>query len=221
MFIPKAIFLACLAIILLTITPTLHAQKADVSLLAGAAKIPDSDLPTFPSILGPPLLTTQKSTASFAWQANFGWRFFHTGPVSMLLELPFTMVPSQHPQVLRGIVAGTANSGALVAGGQKPTYMFTPGVRFRFFDSRVSPYAALGAGIERSTLVRGTTDGLVIAAFPSRAYKGTFDFGGGADIKLTKLIALRAEVRDFVRTGHAISESRQDLLFMGGFALHF
>jgi len=77
---------------------------------------------------------------------------------------------------------------------------FTPGVRFKLStQSRVSPYVALGAGVFSAG---GTT-------FSSRTTSAAVDFGAGFDVRFTRLLSMRTELRDYVTRPH-----------MGGFEGH-
>ena len=52
---------------------------------------------------------------------------------------------------------------------------------------------------------------------------GAFDFGGGLDLRLTKLLSLRGEVRDLVLSHSGLSRpgGRNNAILAFGFALHF
>jgi opacity protein-like surface antigen len=194
----------------------LFAQQLDLSGLLAASKIPGTQLSPASDILNG-TSTTQEQPTSFAWQVNAGWRLSHIGPTSILVELPFTDVPSQSSKV------NAEGPGVTISTFFKaqPTYLLTPGVRFRFFNARFSPYAAAGYGFERSTEAIALSNGETTAFSASRSYKGVFDAGGGLDTKLVRILSVRVEVRDFIRSGQAISESRQNLVFLAGPVLHF
>ena len=105
------------------------------------------------------------------------------------------------------IVYGGTNSAGNVA------ITFTPGVRFKFAtQSRLSPYVAAGVGV---TSAGGT-------AFLPRTVSPAVDFGAGLDIRFTRLLSLRTELRDFVaRRGLGGYEGRNHPIFSVGIAFHF
>ena len=74
----------------------------------------------------------------------------------------------------------------------------------------------------------------VNSGLSTRNFKGVYDFGGGVDVKMTRLFALRTEFRDFVRTGETsrivplpfgvvqqVSQARQTFTVMGGLVVRF
>ena len=210
-----------LLMLVLLFSATLFGQQLDLSGLLAASKIPGTQFSAAPNVLNG-ISTTQEQPTSFAWQVNAGWRLYHIGPTSIFVELPFTDVPSQSSRI--NFVAAGSAIGA-VSFGPQPSYLLTPGVQLRFLNTRFSPYAAAGYGFERST--EGTGSAIVsgnevtVGLSASRNYKGVFDAGGGLDTKLVRLLSLRVELRDFVRTGQTINESRQNLVFLAGPVLHF
>lgn len=212
------------------------APRMDFSLMGGAAKVSDNAGSAFPLANGLSVRAVTNSPVSSVWQANFGWRIFHAGPVSTYFEVPLTHVPSQTVNAFASLSAGPA---AFPESTTDSAWFFTPGFRVRLLNKAISPYAVAGAGIERATFVHEGLANLSTAlapnnGLPTRNYKGVFDFGGGADVKLTRFFALRAELRDFVRTGQTTSDSpitggvlqqvtksRQTLTFLGGIVVRF
>jgi hypothetical protein len=213
------------------------APRMDFSVMGGAAKAPDNAGAQAPLSNG--LNVREVATSPFAsvWQANFGWRLAHAGPVAVYFELPFTHVPSQTVNTFGQFDVGSNTT--FPESSTDSAYFFTPGFRFRFLNKAVSPYTVAGAGVERATLVQ---DGLINlgtaltanSGVPTRNFKGVFDFGGGVDVKLTRLFALRTEFRDFVRTGETsrivpvpfgvlqqVSQARQTFTVLGGLVVRF
>jgi hypothetical protein len=90
---------------------------------------------------------------------------------------------------------------------------FTPGVRFKLStQSRVSPYVALGAGVFSAG---GTT-------FSSRTTSATVDFGAGFDVRFTRLLGMRTELRDYITRSHMAGfEGHNRPVFSIGLAFHF
>jgi hypothetical protein len=93
------------------------------------------------------------------------------------------------------------------------TTFFTPGVRFKFSTkSRVSPFVAAGAGVAR----------FGGALLPHRKITGTFEFGGGFDVRFTRLTSFRCELRDFVAPlGSSGIAVRNHPVVSVGIAFHF
>ncbi len=193
-----------------------RAQRADLSFLVGASKVPTTNV----GLIGG---NTQKefSPTAFAWQANLGLRVFKTGPISTLIELPFTGVPSQKFNTI-DINNAFPGVGITATAPADSAYFFTPGLRFRFLDRKFSPYIAAGFGFERASqlnLIQINSTGSAVSS--SRNYKGVFDAGGGLDIGLHRHFALRLEFRDYIRTGEFVSVSRHNLMAMGGGVFRF
>jgi hypothetical protein len=203
----RLLTLACVG--LLSAAPKVSCQQRsdpsrfDLAGLVGGAKIPGS---TFPSVGGQ--TTSVASSATVAWQANFGWRIFRVGPATASVELPFASAPSQS-------ITGTTDIGGLKASTSVngASYFFTPGLRVRFTEKIFAPYVAAGAGFERATQFKdvvtvNSSGGFISTNFtPVRAYKGAFGFAGGLDARLSRLWSLRSEIRDFVRMGETGGQS--------------
>jgi opacity protein-like surface antigen len=106
------------------------------------------------------------------------------------------------------------------------TIFLTPGVRVKFLPNRAaSPYVAAGGGwavYEQST---NTLSGAPNPA-PRVTHHGAFNFGAGVDVRVWKLIGLRAEVRDFYAGAPsynttAIRGGQHNVVAGGGFVLRF
>ena len=233
-----AIFLATLfaALPIATCQTGGDAPRMDFSVMGGAAKAPENAGAQAPLSNG--LNVKEVATSPFAsvWQANFGWRLAHAGPVAVYFELPFTHVPSQTVDSFAQFDVGNT---IFPQSTTDSAYFFTPGFRFRFFNKAISPYAVAGAGVERATLIQDGFTNLSTAlamnsGLSTRNFKGVYDFGGGVDVKMTRLFALRTEFRDFVRTGETsrivplpfgvvqqVSQARQTFTVMGGLVVRF
>jgi len=77
------------------------------------------------------------------------------------------------------------------------TLFVTPGIRLKLRPTaRISPYLSIGGGLawfEHSTkLLNGDPNPV-----SRELFRGAFDFGGGVDVPVWRLVALRGEVRDF------------------------
>ncbi len=101
----------------------------------------------------------------------------------------------------------------------------TPGVRLKFLPgSRLSPWAAIGGGYslyqESAQLSNGqnTTNKFL--------NRGVFDYGGGLDYRLFRVIGLRGEVRDFFSGNPNLnvalrSSTQHNAVASGGIILRF
>lgn len=145
-------------------------------------------------------------------ELGYGYQIVRKSAASLWVEL-FSMFGGGGHAVAPGI-AGTFSSGwgAWVL----------PGLRFMVpLQSRVSLYAASGGGV-------GFFDTPTIQQQPfpqassNTTYHGVFDFGGGVDIRLNRLVSIRGEVRDYVsatRLGGVNGRNRLQL--SAGLAMHF
>jgi opacity protein-like surface antigen len=87
---------------------------------------------------------------------------------------------------------------------------------------RVSFYAAAGAGIasfhhDLAVVGKGSVS-------QSSGWASSFAgaFGGGLDFRITRLVSLRAEVRDFVsRRGVGLTDGRNHAVFGFGMGFHW
>ena len=133
-------------------------------------------------------------TSSYASgsEFNYGYQVVATQAGGLYIELPLVAVINPVRNV---------------------DYLFAPGLRFKFAtQSRLSLYGALGFGIAS---FGGT-------ATASRTTSGTADFAGGMDFRLTRLLSLRVEARDFLtRPGLGGTEGRNHAIYLAGIALHF
>jgi hypothetical protein len=145
---------------------------------------------------------------------NYGHRLVGTRIAAMYGEIEFVAIPN------RGVTSATA----LVAQNYASLYV-TPGVRLKLFPrSRLSPWAAIGGGYalyqESAQLSNGqnTTNKFL--------NRGVFDYGGGVDYRLFRLIGLRGEVRDFLSGNPNLnavptSSTQHNVVASGGIVLRF
>jgi hypothetical protein len=98
----------------------------------------------------------------------------------------------------------------------------TPGVRLQVpMGSRVAFYAVGGVGLGIFNYDQASvSSGVKVQTLTN--YHGVVDFGGGADFRLTRLLSLRGEVRDFV-TGKGLggAPGRNQVLADFGVVFHF
>lgn len=144
-------------------------------------------------------------SVAFATQTAFGHQVLSTAAGNLYFELPMTFVFSPSD--------ATIDSAA--------TY-FTPGVRFKIpTGTRISFYGAVGGGAalynERDTLINGQ----LTATQDMAIGHPVLDVGGGADLRLSRFLSLRAEGRDFIApAGLGGTAGHNHLVFLAGFAFH-
>jgi opacity protein-like surface antigen len=159
---------------------------------------------------------TQTGSVAPSLQLNYAWQVIER-KTYLYVELPL-VVPFRES----GTVT-TSPTGTVTVGNAGPDVFFTPGLRLKISpQSRVSFYGAAGVGI--ASFGAGT-----IKASPSltsvtggRENSVAMDFGGGIDLRLTRLLSLRGDVRDFVtRAGLGDVSGRNHGIFQVGIAFHF
>jgi opacity protein-like surface antigen len=186
------------------------------SLFAGVAFAQNSDLAILLGAAGPISSTVSNGMVSdlfgVSLQLNYAAQLHETKAGQLYLELPL---------MLAAQVKSTVGNG--VSDSVKDSIFFTPGVRWRFTpQKRVSFYAAAGAGIGSFGTTISFVGHNVVSTNIGRTTTAAFGFGGGIDFRLTRLLSLRAEGRDFVtRSGLGGSEGRNHSFFMAGVGFHF
>lgn len=193
---------------LLTFTAAALAQNSDLGLLAGIA--------------GPRGQTSVSGGTSFAsgsvtpsFQINYAWQVLQRA-ADLYLEVPL-VIPVR---VSGTTIAGP--SGVVATGNSGPDLFFTPGVRLKISpESRISFYAAAGVGV--ASFAGTSTVALPLTVMAGhRENSVAFGLGGGLDLRLTRLLSLRADIRDFVtRAGLGEVTGRNHGIFQVGIAFHF
>jgi hypothetical protein len=149
-----------------------------------------------------------------ALQANYGYRFWQNGRIALFSEIHLLANPQ------RQIESRTATATRDVA-----SLFITPGLRVKFMPKRhFSPYLAVGGGYATFQQSLTTLDALPHGA-PRDLHRGVLDFGGGADFRVFKWLAVRAEFRDFYTGSPAFNIAtpggQHNLVAGGGFVLKF
>jgi opacity protein-like surface antigen len=171
------------------------------------------------SILGGPVIATQAIADAnvpvhfngvFSLQSNFAHTIHSYSFADLWLEFPSTSTFRGNDEVGGGIKSASFDAT-----------FGTPGVRLHVpVGRRVSFYGAVGAGYGRFDYNETGANGHTIKS--EATYHGVFDFGGGMDFRLTRLLGVRGEVRDFV-TGKGLGgvSGRNQIVFGFGMAVHF
>jgi len=195
-----------IALLMLAAGSVASAQNSDLGLLLGVMASPNQVAGGSKSYVS--------TSDGFAGQIDYayqvkGWR---TG--DLYVEIPFiAAVRDNEFAGSGGALMSTKGVGAVV-----------PGVRFKLpLSGRASLYAAGGAGfgiygdnvLSAGAGSAGITNSTTVTA--------AFDFGGGLDLRLTRLLSLRGEVRDLIISPSSLSNSggRNNAVFAFGFAFHF
>ena len=146
------------------------------------------------------------STSPYAAQLH------ETSAGQLYLEVPFMIAARFQGTVANDVAANT-----------KDSIFLTPGVRWRFTpQKRVSFYAAAGAGIGSFGNSISQVGQGGVSNTSNRTTTVAFGFGGGIDFRLTRLLSLRAEGRDFLtRTGLGGSSGPNHSFFMAGIGFQF
>jgi hypothetical protein len=187
-------------------------------LLAGCACAQNSDLGLLLGISGP-TSTVQTGTGTRIsgsvgahGQINYAAQLRETSAGRLYLELPL---------LLGGHATGRVSSTVLGSAGGM--IFFTPGVRFNMAPhSRISFYGAAGVGPAAFDETKTVVGKGFVSTSTGWTVSVAADFGGGLDFRLTRLMSLRAEVRDFV-TGSGLGgvTGHNHPVFGFGFGFHW
>jgi opacity protein-like surface antigen len=186
-----------------------------LSFLAGGAMAQNSDLAILFGANGPTSGTVGNGvvTGQFGvgFQINFSEQLHETAAGQLYVEVPLMIATHSLSTVSNSVV-----------NNEKDSIYFTPGVRWRFTpQKRISFYAAAGAGIGSFGTATSFVGMGVVSNTNSRDTTFAFGFGGGIDFRLTRLLSLRAEGRDFVTRAGLGETGRNHAFFMAGIGFHF
>jgi hypothetical protein len=171
-----------LALFSIAIAPA-WAQNSDLGFLVGV-----SPLKAQSSISGGSISSTVDANV----QLDYSIQLKDTAVGAFYLELP-----------LAGVFHESSRIGPNIVSSDRSIIFFTPGVRWKLWvHSRVSFYAALGGGLA-SFGASVSTVGPGISNISSQTTGPAMDFGGGIDFRLTRLLSIRCEGRDYVTRRNA------------------
>jgi len=148
----------------------------------------------------------------FTTQITYAWQFLDTRAGGLYVEFPVVLNSSGTRVTVLSLPSGNTITGNQTAASA----FFTPGVRYRFrLRPRVALYGTAGLGVGWTTVVTP-------ANVTRRNETGAFDFAGGADFRLTRLLSIRGEVRNFVtRPRFGDEPGRVLTLYQIGLGFHF
>jgi len=188
-------------------------------LLSGCAHAQNSDLGLLLGISGPTSTVQAGSGARVSGsvgahgQINYAFQLRETSAGRLYLELPL---------LFGGHASGTVGGG-IVTGSSGGMVFFTPGVRLNIAPhSRVSFYVAAGAGPAAFGESLTEVGKGFVTSSTGWTVRAAAEFGGGLDFRLTRLMSLRVETRDFV-SGRGLGgvEGRHHPIFGFGVGFHW
>jgi hypothetical protein len=197
----KRLLLRALAIALLG-AATAAAQNSDLGLLVGVSVRPSATI-TPGRIEG---------SVSASGQLNYAIQLREANAGLLYLELPLMFADTR-----RAVIAGFVSSSSTT------TAFFTPGVRWHYtIHPRLALYGSVGGGI---AVLNGRSDFIgsgIVSSSSGTTANAAFGFGGGIDFRLTRLLSLRAEGRDFItRAGLGGETGHNHAFFTVGVGFHF
>lgn len=179
------------------------AQNSDLGLLLGAS-VTHSRVSGFAA-------RTVGATVHGGGQINYAIQLHESVAGRLYLELPL---------IVTGGIRATVAPGA-VTSSVGDTIFFTPGVRWKFSPAnRISFYAAAGGGFGSFNGTFSQVGGGSVVSGMGRRTSAAFALGGGVDVRLTRLVSLRAEYRDAI-TRQSLDGAAHHSLVMFGVGLHF
>ena len=124
--------------------------------------------------------------AGLALETNYARRVAEFRNYAIYGEVHFLASPLRN--VTSDVAAATRDVASLYV---------TPGVRLKFAPlAAISPYLAVGGGLAWYEQSTAELSGQANTA-PRELLRGAVDFGAGADFRVRRWLALRAEIRDF------------------------
>jgi opacity protein-like surface antigen len=185
--------------------PALHAQNKNLAVLGGISG-PGSKVVVSTG-------RVETSSVGASGQINFAWQVRQTRYGDLFIELP---------------IAGSGQSSSVVGPGvvtsDRAMVFFTPGVRLRVpVQPRIGIYGLIGAGlaVAGSDVVSVGRGPNSVVTISRTNVAGAFNFGGGADFRLTRIVSLRLEGRDFVTTRTITGSGLNHFMIQFGIGFHF
>jgi len=168
--------------LVLAFSTTVLAQSADVSFVAAAPFVSDSNANVLVICPGPtcPLAPNKIVTSHEVFlEGTVAVRTLNLRAASLHLEVPFAGLPSQKL---------TLSSSPSTVIGHMSSVFITPSFRLKVAPGApIAPWISFGGGWARYSAASGPTTN-----------KGALQYGGGLDFRLVSHLGLRFEVRDFV-----------------------
>lgn len=174
------LMLSLFSFIFLSYAPTAFSQEHEVAFLIGRLKPTDKGLQSLEPIKA-------AFDGSAAYQINYARRIVEGGAVSVHWEILGLGAPR----------SGIKSSNVFLPRSYS-SFFLTPGLKLKLFPGGgLSPYIVGGAGYGRYNESDELINGL-----PNAGNRGTntfaFNYGGGVDLNVLGVVALRGEIRDFI-----------------------
>jgi hypothetical protein len=187
--------------------------------LSGAAAGQNQDLALPLGVIAPHYSVTSRPAsvvragAGVAFQVNYGHQVTGTKWGDLYIEFP--VILAWRGDAFVGGYSVSTNSSGIGA--------FVPGARFRFPSfGRASFFVTAGGGVgwyDRNVVSVGRAS---VSLNGGATATAAFDFGGGMDLRLTRLLSLRGEIRDLVTSqGSLDGGGHHNPIFAFGPAFHF
>jgi len=193
------------------VVSTALAQNSDLGLLLGVSH----------TVSGEITPTVISGTVSASGQINYAVQLHDSPGGRLYLELPVIITGTSTGMATTGVPAGNNQTTTADTGVSEIIVFFTPGIRWKFTPAaRVAFYAAGGIGFVAVSKSVGMAGNGTVTAFDRTGVTGAADLGGGVDFRLTRLVSLRADVRE-VPTFANVHGSHHHEFFMLGVGLHF
>lgn len=179
-------------------------QNSDMAILAGA-------MPSSSQILtGTSLRISSETNTGFLM--SFGHQLEQTRAGVLWWEFSTVFLGASSVEIGSGVSASNRTSSLLMPGVR---FQVSPHPRFQF-------YGLAGGGwgmLWKSTSTVGSSG---VKAGWDAGGQLVGEVGGGMDFRLTRMLSLRAELRDFITAkGQLGRDGRNHPLLMGGIAFHF
>lgn len=156
------------------------AQEREISILVGRLKTGDKGIQGVQTIKA-------AFDGAVSYEITYGRRFTDGEVIALYGELLIAGAPSTKIKVTNVVLPNSYSA-----------LFFTPGLKLKLFPKGgLSPYIAGGLGMGRYSGDRQTSTGQTVQGDQANT-TWAFDYGGGVDLNLSKNIAIRGEVRDFI-----------------------
>ena len=178
------------------------AQNSDLGILLGVS-VRTSGVVT-------PTVVEGSVTAS--GQINYAIQLREAKVALLYLELPLLITDSERSVVTQSVISS-----------HNTTVFFTPGVRLHYtIHPRIAIYGSVGGGLAVLESKMSLVAPNLISDTNGSDVTAALGLGAGIDFRLTRLLSLRAEGRDFItRAGLGGETGHSHAFFTVGVGFHF
>ena len=156
------------------------AQQREISILVGRLKTGDKGISGVQTIKA-------AFDGAVSYEITYGRRFVDGKVAALYGELLIAGAPSTKIKVTNVVLPNSYSS-----------LFFTPGLKVKLFPGGgISPYVAAGLGMGRYSGDAQTSTGQQVQGDTANT-TWAFNYGGGVDLNLASVFAIRGEVRDFI-----------------------